>query len=329
MSWHKKPIHWLIDPPPAGLGFEFRPHQVVLARFSEKRGRREMDLCLKSPVPSGVIEYSMLEPNLKEPDGMAAFLRQLLDQAGVRGRRVALTVPDTLARISVEDLPEAAGSKRDVAELLRFRLKKTLPFETERARIAFHALPGRTQSFFTGVMQEEVVTQYEALLEGLGFHVGVVETSSLSLLNLWCPVVEGELPPGSDYFFLNVEEEYFSVVLVRERLPVLLRTLGHRSGHSSEAVASHYAADELVRELIPTLIYYREKLGGDSPARVYYRSLRPDLSDLPELLELQFEVPVEPVDLKRAVAIESDLNIDADLASTVSAAAGAALGRAA
>jgi hypothetical protein len=84
-----------------------------------------------------------------------------------------------------------------------------------------------------------------------------------------------------------------------------------------------------VRELVPTLIYYREKLGGGSPFRVYYRSLRPDLTHLSELLEDQFEVPVEPVDLRRAVTIAGHLNIDSDLASTLGAAAGAALGRAA
>jgi Tfp pilus assembly PilM family ATPase len=115
-----KLLHWLIAPPPAGLGIELRSNQVVLARFGEKRGRRELDLCLKAPVPPGVIELSMLEPNLKEPEGLAGFLRQLLDQAGVRGRRIALTLPDTLAHISVEDLPEAAGARGDVAELLRF-----------------------------------------------------------------------------------------------------------------------------------------------------------------------------------------------------------------
>jgi type IV pilus assembly protein PilM len=319
-----KLLHWLIAPPPAGLGMELRSNQVVVARFSEKRGGRELDLCLKAPLPSGVIEISMLEPNLKEPEGLAGFLRQLLDQAGVRGRRIALTLPDTLARISVEDLPEAAGAKGDAADLLRFRLKKTLPFGADKARVAFQSLPGSSHSYFTGVMHEEVVSQYEALLEGMGFHVGVVETSTLSVLNLLRGAVEKDIPSEADYFFLNVEEDYFSFVVVRDGLPLLLRTLGSRSGR-----AIPYQADELVRELIPTLIYYREKLGGNIPARVYYRSLRPDLIDLPGLLESQFEAPVEPVALEKAVTIGDHLNVDEDLASTLSAAAGAALGVAA
>jgi hypothetical protein len=149
----------------------------------------------------------------------------------------------------------------------------------------------------------------------------------LSLLNLLHPLVETAVPPGSDYFFLNVEEDYFSFVVARDKLPVLIRTLGDRSGQSGGA--SRYEAEELVRELIPTLIYYQEKLGGGSPARVYYRSLRTDLPGLPDLLEGQFEAPVEPIDLEKAVTIGNHLNVDDELASTLGAAAGAALGIAA
>ena len=81
--------------------------------------------------------------------------------------------------------------------------------------------------------------------------------------------------------------------------------------------------------MIPTAIYYREKLGGTSLERVYYRSLRPDLPHLREILEEQFEAPTEPLNVMGAVDVASDLQMDADLADSVGAAAGAAFGRAA
>jgi type IV pilus assembly protein PilM len=218
-----KLLHWLIAPPPAGLGIELRRNQVVLARFGDRRGRAELDLCLKAPVPSGVIEFSMLESNIREPEALSSFIRQLLEQAGVRNRRIALTVPDTLARISVEDLPEAAGARGDAGDLLRFRLKKTLPFGAEQARIAYQALPGKGHSYFTGVMYDEVVSQYETLLEGLGFHVGHVETSTLSLLNLWRPVVDSEIPLGADYFLLFYERWVAARAVLRAHPPVSIK----------------------------------------------------------------------------------------------------------
>ena len=325
--------HWLLDPEPPGVGVEFRPGEIVIARFDEG-GRGEMDLCLRAPIPPGVVDFSMLRPNLIEPEALAAFIQKLFDEAGVKGGRIGLTLPDMLARISVVELPGAPRSSTEAKELLRFRVKKSLPFDADEARLSYQAVPG-SPSFLTGIMHEEVPAQYERLFADLGFHVGVIETSSLSLLKLWEPVVAETLSPEQDYFFLNLEETYFTVSLVRNRSRlVLVRTVGHRSPLlDTEALdlreRPSYEAEDLLRELLPTFIYYQEKLGGSSLARVYYRSLRPDLGELAGILEEQFDVPAEPFDLSRVVKVGSHLTVDEPMATLAGAASGVARGKAA
>ncbi len=312
---------------------EFRPGEIVIARFDEG-GRGEMDLCLRAPIPPGVVDFSMLRPNLIEPEALAAFIQKLFDEAGVKGGRIGLTLPDVLARISVVELPGAPRSSAEAKELLRFRVKKSLPFDADEARLSYQAVPG-SPSFLTGIMHEEVPAQYERLFADLGFHVGVIETSSLSLLKLWEPVVAESLSPEQDYFFLNLEETYFTVSLVRSRSRlVLVRTVGHRSPLlDTEALdlreRPSYEAEDLLRELLPTFIYYQEKLGGSSLARVYYRSLRPDLGELAGVLEEQFDVAAEPFDLSRAVKVGSHLTVDEPMATLAGAASGVARGKAA
>ena len=316
------------------MGVEFRSGEVVIARFDEG-GRGEMDLCLRAPIPPGVVDFSMLRPNLIEPEALAAFIQKLFDEAGVKGGRIGLTLPDMLARISVVELPGAPRSSAEAKELLRFRLKKSLPFDVDEARLSYQAMPGDSPSFLTGIMREEVAAQYEKLFADIGFHVGVTETSSLSLLKLWEPVVAETLSPEQDYFFLNLEETYFTVSLVRSRSRlVLVRTVGHRSPLlDTEALdlreRPSYEAEDLLRELLPTFIYYQEKLGGSSLARVYYRSLRPDLGELAGVLEEQFDVPAEPFDLSRAVKVGSHLTVDEPMATLAGAASGVARGKAA
>jgi type IV pilus assembly protein PilM len=325
---------WLLEPEPPGVGIEFRPDEIIVARFAHN-GRGEMDLCIRAPIPPGVVDFSMLSPNLNEPEALGLFLGKLFEEAGVKGNRVGITLPDILARISLQELPETPRSRAEAEELLRFRLKKSLPFEVSEARLSYQAIPGSRPNFLTGIVHAEVVGQYETLFEGLGFHAGVIETSSLSLLKLWEPVVSESLSPEQDYFFLNLEETYFTLSLIRERSqPVLMRTVGHRSPlldvESLELQrAPSYQTESLLRELLPTFIYYREKLGGDSLARVYYRSLRPDLGDLAGMLGEQFEVPAEPFDLHRAVTVASHLTVDEPLATAAGAASGAARGKAA
>jgi type IV pilus assembly protein PilM len=318
-----------VDPEPPGLGIDLRSDELALVRLAQKsraRGAPELDLCFTSPLPSGLLRFSMHEPNVLDVDGFRAVLEAALVRAGVAGaKRIALTLPDHVARVAVTELPAVPRSRAELVELLKFRMKKSLPFDTEHARVAFEPLRGR--SFLTGVMHEAVVSQYEDVLTGLGFHVGLVIPASVSLLGLLRPVARRELAPGSDFFFVNVEKEYFSVSLVRDReVPVLTRTLGLRV---SEGVAAPYGEEDLLQEIIPTAIYYREKLSGGSLERVYYRSLRPDLIHLRELLEAQFEAPTEPFHLLKALPVAKDVRMDAPLADAVGAAAGAAVGKAA
>ncbi len=319
---------WLLDPAPPGLAIDLRREEISLVRLAEKRRSPEIDLSVVAPLPPGLVRFSMLEPNILDPEGFRQAVENLLLRAGAAGgRRLGLSLPDYLSRIAVHEFPDAPRSTSELVEYLKFKMKKSLPFDMDHARIAFERLPGESPTYLTGVMHETVVSQYEDLLTGLGFQVGLVVPASLSLLQLLQPVARKDLAPGADYFFVNVEHEYFSVSLVRDREElVLTRTLGLRDGEN-ETASTVYDENDLLQEIIPTAIYYREKLAGRTLERVFYRSLRPDLIHLRELLEDQFEAPTEPLNLMKAVGVAKDLRIDAALADAVGAAAGAALGK--
>ncbi|GMR21881.1 MAG: hypothetical protein BMS9Abin37_0201 [Acidobacteriota bacterium] len=319
-------MRWLLEAEPPGLGLDLRTNELSIARLSAKRGKAELDLCVTSPLPPGCLQFNMLEPNIRDGDTLAQVIESVLLRSGAAGStRIALTLPDYIARVSVVELPEAPRSSAEAVDLLKFRLKKTLPFDIDQTRLAYEPLAGAKPTYLTGVMHEAVVSQYEDFFTDLGFHVGIVLPASVSLLRILSPFAQKNLSPGADYFFVNVEREYFTVSLVRERgAPVLIRTLGLRT---SDGPPVAYSEEDLLQDVIPTAIYYREKLRGTSLERVYYRSLRPDLTHLREILEEQFEAPSEPLNLMGAVSIASDLHMDATLADSVGAAAGAAFGR--
>lgn len=323
-------MRWLLDPEPPGLGLDLRTGELSLARLSAKRGKPELDLCVTAPLPPNCLAFSLIEPNILDPKALRQSIDNVMRSAGANGaKRIALTLPDYVARISVVELAEAPRSTSETIDMLKFRLKKSVGFDTDQARLAFERIPGTKPAYLTGVMHESVVGQYEDFLAELGFEVGLVIPASVSLLQILAPAASSNLAPGADYFFVNVEREYFSVSLVRDReVPVLTRTLGLRSSNG-DGPPVIYNEDDLLREIIPTAIYYREKLKGSSLERIYYRSLRPDLIHLRELLEEQFEAPTEPLNLRSALGIAENLEMDAALADSVSAAAGAALGSAA
>jgi len=321
-------LRWLVDPEPPGLGIDLRSDEMSLVRLSDKRRPPEIDLSVVAPLAPGLLRFHMLEPNILDEEGFSKAVESALLRAGLGGKkRIAISVPDHLARIAVMELPDPPRSSAELVEFLKFRMKKSLPFDVERARVAFERLPGEVPTFLTGVMHEAVISQYEDVFTRLGFHVGMVLPASVSLLQILRPLARRELAPGADYFFVNAEREYFSVSLVRDRdVPALTRTLGLRAENGSERV---YGEEDLLQEIIPTAIYYREKLSGHELSRVYYRSLRPDLVHLREILEEQFEAPSEPFNLTKAIPVGGDVRLDAEAADAVAAAAGAARGKAA
>ncbi len=321
-------LRWLVDPEPPGLGIDLRSDEMSLVRLSDKRRPPEIDLSVVAPLAPGLLRFHMLEPNILDEEGFSKAIESALLRAGLGGRkRVAISIPDHLARIAVMELPDPPRSSAELVEFLKFRMKKSLPFDVEQARVAFERLPGEVPTFLTGVMHEAVISQYEAVFTRLGFHVGMVLPASVSLLQILRPLARRELAPGADYFFVNAEREYFSVSLVRDRdVPALTRTLGLRAEDGTGRV---YGEEDLLQEIIPTAIYYREKLSRHELARVYYRSLRPDLVHLREILEEQFEAPSEPFNLTKAIPVARDVGLDAEAADAVAAAAGAARGKAA
>ena len=67
---------------------------------------------------------------------MAAQVRKLLETTGTKPGRLSLVLPDNLAKISLVSLPEKPPSARRLDEVLRFKLRRAVPFRLEDAVLA-------------------------------------------------------------------------------------------------------------------------------------------------------------------------------------------------
>ncbi len=140
-------LRWLLEPEPPGLGLDLRSNELSLARLADKRGKAELDLCVTSPLPPGCLQFNMLEPNIRDGDTLTQVIESVLLRSGAAGsKRIALTLPDYLARVSVVELAEAPRSSAETVDVLKFRLKKSLPFDVDQARLAYEPLDGHVMS---------------------------------------------------------------------------------------------------------------------------------------------------------------------------------------
>jgi len=260
----------LLDPPSPHAAIEVRPGAVAAVRLQAQGGKSTLAAAALVEIPPGTLAVSMMEPNIKDPAAFRQALRSVVEKTGILGAgKVALVLPDPVARVALLDAAEIKPRGRtDGEEMIRFRLRKAVPFEIRDARLAVAPLPappGAKAQILVGAILRSILLEYEDPCRELGLEPGIVTLSGIAIQE----VVAASAAPGDDLLVINWDEGYVSLLLSRAQGLVLVRSLTGASAASPEAVA---------RELAQTILYYRERLGGLGLKRVVLRSaaLPPD-----------------------------------------------------
>ncbi|HJS58136.1 MAG TPA: hypothetical protein VKA01_08540 [Vicinamibacteria bacterium] len=271
-----------VDPEPPRVAVEVRPRAIGVVRVADDGGRLALAAAASMELAEGALRLSASESNVADGGALRATLRSACERAGVLdGARVALVLPDSAARITLLPAAEVqARSEAEVRELIRFRLRKTLPFDAREARVAFRR---EGDSVVVVAASSAVLDPYEGACRDCGLVPGLVEIAGLVLFD----AVRASRP-RADRLIVNWDEGYASLLLAVSGAPALARTL---LGPAAES------PDELLREIQSTLLYYRERLSGTGLAGVTLRAASATRPDVTSWLEGALGVPVEVVDV--------------------------------
>ncbi|MEO7143661.1 MAG: hypothetical protein ABI165_09190 [Bryobacteraceae bacterium] len=171
------------DPPPSCL-FELSEAGIAYAvRADGQPGDVKFQ-----PLAPGVLSVSPLHDNVQQPEILAAEVAQLIPANGSRRkRRAALVLPDYAARVAVLDFDAFPTDADEQLSLVRFRVKKSVPFDVDSAAVSYYVQPGGTRKkidVVVAVMALEIVARYEAPFRAANYSPGFVTTSALAALNL-------------------------------------------------------------------------------------------------------------------------------------------------
>jgi Tfp pilus assembly PilM family ATPase len=236
-------------------------------------------------LPEGTLRLSISEPNIANKEAFRQGLRSVVLKAGILGAgRVALVLPDPIARVALLPASDIRGRSAEAEELLRFRLRKAVPFEIRDARLAsvpIHA-PGKEPQVLVAAILTTILEEYEGACREMGLDPGLVELAGLAILE----AVEERRGPA-DRLIVNWDEGYVSLILSQGGAPVLIRTLMGADAGSPANV---------VREASQTALYYRERLGGAGLAEAIVRSTVIPVAEAALLLEEPLGLRPEALD---------------------------------
>jgi len=215
------------------------------------------------PLAPGSLMPGIGEPNMRAPEAVAAAIRATLDQVSPRTRAVTVIIPDTAVRVFVLDFDALPSKAAEAFPVLRFRLRKMVPFDVEHAGVSYQVLVEKKDEckVLAAVLPGPVLAEYETAVRAAGYEPGAVLPSSLAALAA-VDSLEAVLVANLSPFALT------TCISTGEDL-LLYRTLdlpedpGLRLGEVRRgvAVAAAYYEDKLGAP--PTRIYFAGQTGTD------------------------------------------------------------------
>jgi type IV pilus assembly protein PilM len=175
----------LLDAMPHPLvACEVSTHHVAAAHW--KRGTFGLADFAVAEIPAGVVKPSAVETNLADAAAVRSAVERVFQQIGVKNQPVALLVPDEVIRVFVLHFDVFPRSTAEAIPMLRWRLKKSVPFEAEETLISFMRQAPREDGvdIVTSLARLRIVKEYENLLESSGVSAGVVMSSTLATIPL-------------------------------------------------------------------------------------------------------------------------------------------------
>src|SRR5579885_2623595 len=162
------------------LACEIAPDRVIAGRTSDSQ---VLDLCSTSELAPGCVVPDLTENNVRQRDMVVTALRRALEQVGGHSKDVIAILPDAAVRVVLLDFEVLPDKAEEAESVVRFRLRKSLPFDVDKAAVSYHAQTASSGvRVIAAVALHNVVQDYEAVFTEAGFSPGVVLPSMLAAL---------------------------------------------------------------------------------------------------------------------------------------------------
>jgi hypothetical protein len=182
-EWVRRVARWLDAMPHAAVAIELAPDRVAAARWSRTGS---LDGYAVESLPAGALVPSAVEANLVNVAAVKAAFGTVCDRLRSRDEDVALILPDTVIRVFVQHFEEFPRSAAEAEPMLRWKLKKSVPFEADETLISYMRQAPRESGIdvVTALARLRIIREYESLAEGVALRPGVVMSSSLASISL-------------------------------------------------------------------------------------------------------------------------------------------------
>jgi type IV pilus assembly protein PilM len=174
---------------------------------------------------------------------VVAAVRKVLEAVCLRERQVTLVVPDAAVRVLLLEFDALPAKAMEALPVVRFRLKKMLPFDADDAAVSYQVMETRKGSVkvVAVAIPREVLAEYEGVVREAGFEPGAVLPSTLAAL---AGMAEGDAPA----LLVNAGAHGVTTAIVKAGVLLLHRTVDLTTG---DPAAVDGRTGDVVTSLLP------------------------------------------------------------------------------
>lgn len=271
---------WISNPPPAYL-FEITEASLTAAT-PKSPGEQKHELLAERG-----LTVSPSTSNLTKPYLYREALQRMFPNGGTRRPATAIVIPDYAVRMALLDFEEFPQRDEDRAALLRFRLKKSVPFPIDEAQLSYAIQtqePKKIEVLAVAIARP-ILQEYESIFVEQGYRVGVVVPSALATLRL-C-----ETGPRGLTLLVKAAGASVSVLLLDPSRVRLIRCLDL----TGNDVEEDKPEGDVLLPMLEQTIAYSEDQFGEPISRVLLCGFGPETETLSNLLARQLGVSCGPI----------------------------------
>jgi type IV pilus assembly protein PilM len=302
-SWFGSPA------PPAAIEISGRRVSVVAVSNRTITGHSA------EPLAPGLVTPALNGVNVHDASALAAAIRSAVDRVTPRPRRIALILPDSVAKLSLLRFEKVPAKAQEFEQLVRWQMRKAVPFRIEDAQVSWvegAELDGAGREYLVLAARRDIIESYEGACEAAGVHAGIVDIASTNLVNAVLATSPGA--STGDWLLVYLVPEFATMVIVRQG-----RVIFYRNRHSDGPPAD---MGDLVHQ---TAMYFEDRLHGAAFSRVVLAggsTYGGDAETLRRQIEERLGARVEPLDVTGVVTLRDRISVGADLLDTIAPAVG-------
>lgn len=193
------------------LGVEISPSGVAFALLGGSANAPRLERVSSASLAPGSVRTSLREANIIDPNAFIAALRSAHNLLIYKGTRFSVTLPDSVGHVMMLDVEGRFKSRAEGIDIIRWKLKKNLPFDISDTHLDYQQLCVRDNgdmALMVALVSRAVITQYEEQIMAAGFTPVRIDFNSFNLYRAF----ENRLAPQDDVTLVSFYDSTLSIM---------------------------------------------------------------------------------------------------------------------